>query len=43
MELTETPSATPALRAALAEGVEDWKRRVHALAHEIHGYKELAF
>lgn len=43
MELTDTSSATPALRAALAEGVEDWKRRVHALAHEIHTYKELAF
>ena len=43
MELTETPSATPALRAALAEGVADWKRRVHALAHEIHTFKELAF
>lgn len=43
MEPTETPSLTPALRAALAAGVEDWKRRVHALAHEIHTYKELAF
>jgi hypothetical protein len=43
MELTETTPAMAALRAALADAVEEWKPRVQAMAHEIHGNKEVSF
>lgn len=43
MELTETTPAMAALRAALANSVEEWKPRVQAMAHEIHGNKEVSF
>lgn len=43
MDLSETTPAMTTLRAALAEGVEDWKRRVHAMAHEIHANPEVSF
>jgi metal-dependent amidase/aminoacylase/carboxypeptidase family protein len=31
------------LRAALAEGIEEWKLRVQTMAHEIHSNAEVAF
>jgi amidohydrolase len=43
MELTNPPTALAALRGELADGVEHWKPRVHALAQEIHAFKETSF
>ncbi|MBT2551716.1 amidohydrolase [Arthrobacter sp. ISL-5] len=43
MELTETTPAMATLRAALAEGVAEWRPRVQAMAHEIHASKEVSF
>ena len=43
MELTDTTPAMATLRAALADGVEDWRPRVQALAREIHALKEVSF
>ncbi len=43
MELTDTTAAMATLRAALADGVEDWKPRVQAMAQEIHAPKEISF
>lgn len=43
MELTDTTAGMATLRAALSNGVENWKPRVQAMAHEIHTNKELSF
>ena len=43
MELTDPTTALPALRAALADGVDNWKPRVQAMAREIHAAKEVSF
>ncbi|RDV12535.1 M20 family peptidase [Arthrobacter sp. RT-1] len=43
MELTDTTTATGALRAALADAVERWRPRVQAVAKEIHALKEISF
>jgi amidohydrolase len=43
MELTDTTTATGALRGALADAVERWRPRVQAVAKEIHALKEISF
>lgn len=43
MELTDATPAMATLRAALADGVEDWRPRVQAMAREIHAHKEVSF
>ncbi|HEX5870700.1 MAG TPA: M20/M25/M40 family metallo-hydrolase, partial [Longimicrobium sp.] len=43
MELTDTTPAMATLRTALADGVEDWRPRVQAMAREIHAHKEVSF
>ncbi|CAN7539326.1 amidohydrolase [Arthrobacter sp. LjRoot14] len=43
MELTDISPALATLRTALADGVENWKPLVQAMAREIHDLKEISF
>lgn len=43
MESGGPATGMASLRAALAEGIEEWKLRVQTMAHEIHSNPEVAF
>lgn len=43
MEATTTSPARDTLRAALQEGVDTWRPRVHALAQDLHANPEISF